>query len=272
MPANPTLNTDLTCALEEQEAIYWSKLYDNRGTLKCYANSLSGSFSGAVPEIDILALNRVIGLGITHPILPQTLDEAIHFYQKVGAKRFFIQLSPQVLNPELREILTKKRFRHHNNWAKLVRSSEVQVPVVESHLEVVRLTPAMAREYGALICNSFEWADDRLIDWLGASVGKPGYMHFAALNEGKTVAAAALHCAGDYAAMAFAGTLPEYRGMGAQSLLLQRRILEARKNGCRYILSETAENRPERPVSSYRNMIRFGFEEAYLRENWIWEC
>lgn len=101
-------------------------------------------------------------------------------------------------------------------------------------------------------------------------MGLSGYRHYLAFDKDTPVAAAALHIDGKYASLAFAGTLSEYRGQGAQGLLLKARINDAVNAGCQYIFSETAEEMPERSVASYRNMRRFGLEEAYLRENWIY--
>lgn len=39
--------------------------------------------------------------------------------------------------------------------------------------------------------------------------------------------------------------------------------------GCEWITVETAEDRPERPASSFRNVRRAGFTLAYLRPNWV---
>lgn len=125
--------------------------------------------------------------------------------------------------------------------------------------------------YGRIIFESFDWQDDRLIGFLASTVEQAGYRHYLALQDSQPVAAAALHTTGIFASMAFAGTLPGYRGLGGQSILLKARILDAIELGCKYFISETAEQTAEKPVASYRNMVRFGFEIAYLRENWIYE-
>ena len=75
---------------------------------------------------------------------------------------------------------------------------------------------------------------------------------------------------GKCASLAFAGTLSNYRDMGAQSLLLQTRLYAARNSGCDYIMVETGEPLNNKPVASYRNMLRFGFHEMYKRPNWIY--
>jgi GNAT superfamily N-acetyltransferase len=265
------INGNLAFTLEESEAIYWSKLYDSRGPLKCYARIISGAFAGAIPEVDMLAMNRVIGLGMEKEIKPEDIDNIISFFHNVGTKRFFIQVSPNIIQDDLKEILKEKGFWHYNNWAKLWRKADTILPKVKSELEVTGVRQSQAEVYGQIICASFDWMEPRMVPWLAASVGKPGYQHYFALHQGQPVSAAALHISGEYASMALAGTLPGYRGLGAQSLLLKTRITEAQRKGCQYIISETAEDKPDRPVTSYHNMKRFGFENVYLRENWILE-
>ena len=62
-----------------------------------------------------------------------------------------------------------------------------------------------------------------------------------------------------------AGARPRPR---RQRALLRRRILDAADAGCRTLFVETGERVPDRPSASYRNILRAGFEEAYLRPNW----
>lgn len=265
------MTSDLAVALETSEAEYWSKYYENNQSLKHASAEIAGAFMGTVPELDILALNRVIGLGMQEKVTPEQVDNIIRFFSEAGAKRFFIQLSPNIIQHDLKEILVKKGFQFHNNWTKLFRKTDQPIPTVYSELEVIQVSPSESRTYGQIIFKCFDWKDERLIDLLSSTVGKPGYKHYLALHNDQPVAAAALHVTGIYASMAFAGTLPDYRGMGGQSLLLKIRILEANKRGCKYLISETAEQKDDKLVASYRNMRKFGFEIAYLRENWIFE-
>jgi hypothetical protein len=238
--------------------------------MKSYANVIAGAFAGAVPEQDILSMNRVIGLGMRQSVKPEYVDDIIRFFTLAGTKRFFIQLSPYVKQDDLRDILRDKGFRHHNNWVKLWRKADSPIPEVETELRAARIGTEEALTYGQIIFDSFDWEDERLIHWLASTVGLSGYRHYLAFDKDTPVAAAALHISGTYASLAIAGTLSEYRGQGAQGLLLKTRITDAINAGCQYIFSETAEEMPERSVASYRNMRRFGLEEAYLRENWIY--
>jgi GNAT superfamily N-acetyltransferase len=72
---------------------------------------------------------------------------------------------------------------------------------------------------------------------------------------------------GDVAWLGMAATLPEARGRGSQSAILARRIERAAELGCSVVATETGARTSDRPSGSYRNILRAGFEEAYLRPN-----
>ena len=73
---------------------------------------------------------------------------------------------------------------------------------------------------------------------------------------------------GDVAEFGIGATLEPARGRGCQLALLRRRIVDAATAGCHTLFVETGERVPDRPAASYRNILRAGFEEAYLRPNW----
>ena len=60
-------------------------------------------------------------------------------------------------------------------------------------------------------------------------------------------------------------------GRGAQSALIARRIRDAAAAGCDCLMVETAQEREDYPVPSYHNLLKFGFQVAYMRPNYILE-
>jgi GNAT superfamily N-acetyltransferase len=78
-----------------------------------------------------------------------------------------------------------------------------------------------------------------------------------------------VYVSGEYAWLGFGATLPAYRRHGAQNALLARRLAEAAARGARTAVTETGERVPDKPSSSYRNILRAGFHERYLRHNYL---
>ncbi|NRB47638.1 MAG: GNAT family N-acetyltransferase [Saprospiraceae bacterium] len=269
----PTSNLDqnLVRALEYSEVQYWKKYYNETAPLTSYASVIGGGMAFAVPQVPILAMNRVVGLGLGHPITKEVLETVLRFYHEAGVKRFFVQLSPAVLSADTYSILQASGFRHYNNWTKHFRSADKKLTIAEGSFPVLELRAEDASQFGELICSCFDWNYERLDQWLNQSIGAPGYKHYAVQIDEKMVGIGALHVEGVSASMAFAATLPAYRGLGIQQQLLQKRIEVARELGCRYLVSETAEETNNKPVTSARNMRRLGFEIAYQRQNWIFE-
>jgi ribosomal protein S18 acetylase RimI-like enzyme len=265
-------NEALPYALERSEAVYWGKYYDDPHSLKPMKMELNGAVACALPGVDILAMNRVIGWGWTGSETATEITRLIEFYNTCECPRFFLQLSPYVPRREhLNLLLEAYGFRRYNCWSKLWRPISLYNPKVNTFFEIKTIGRGQAEEYGQVLYDSFDWQDLRLISFLAATVGKSDYRHYLVYDDHRAVAAGALHFYQEYASMAFAATLPAYRGMGAQSLLIHQRIADAAKAGARYLIAETAIDRPTAPSNSFRNLQRFGFEPAYERENWIFE-
>ncbi len=263
----------LLLALEESEAVYWSKYYFTDEQLPCLATVVAGAFAGTVPEINVLAMNRVIGLGLMCEVKSKDIETIIHFYKKAGARQFFVQLPTHAVQEDLPFLLSNAGFKLHNNWAKLAIKLDNPIAVKPGSLQIKRVSdnPQQKEDYGQILLESFGWEDPRLKAWLSKTIGQIGYRHYLAYQGDLPIAAAALHVMGRYASLAFAGTLPAFRGLGAQQALIQQRLQDASEAGCAYAITETAVSTPEKPALSYRNMIRMGFEEVYQRENWIYK-
>ena len=67
----------------------------------------------------------------------------------------------------------------------------------------------------------------------------------------------------------WASTHPDFRRRGSQTAILSARLDHAFDAGCKTIVTMTGEAVPEDPQHSYSNILRAGFSEAYLRENWV---
>ena len=259
--------------LEHQEMEYWSDYYRAAGpkvTKNCdlQIRKIGSGIATAAGKIDILAFNRVIGLGLDGPVIESQLNEIIRFYRPTGTPRIFLQLSPKVVTDEVSGLLNKQGFQYYNNWTKLYREI-TPIPRAKSSLRIEQIGTDQADLFARIIIASFEWPE-MVKPMVALPVGRKGWKHYLAYHESEPVACAACFIKGKFASLAFAATLPDYRGLGAQSALIARRFQDAAEAGCKWMVVETAEDKPEHPVASYRNLKRVGFELAYLRPNYIY--
>jgi GNAT superfamily N-acetyltransferase len=104
--------------------------------------------------------------------------------------------------------------------------------------------------------------------WLSALLDHPQWHCFIAYDGDQPVAGAMLYANGDTGWLGVASTRVDYRRRGAQSALLAARIDRARDLGLRLLVTETGVPESSEPGTSYRNILRAGFEPAYERPNY----
>ncbi len=267
------IGVDLAVHLERAEAAAWSDFCRaaTRETVAVCGIGLADDDSvsaSAASKVDVLAFNRVVGLGMSEPATEEHLDELVSYYQRRKVKRFFVQVCPAASPAKLPAWLEKRGFTYYNNWVKLWRGVEPCQPV-DTDLRVRRIGKTHAASFARILVTSFNWPRP-LESWVTQMIGRPGWRHYMAFDREAPAATAALYIDGENGWIDFASTLPEFRGRGAQGALVEQRIRDAAELGCRRLVVETAEEKPGHSASSYRNMRRFGFETAYVRPNYIY--
>ncbi len=220
---------------------------------------------------DVLALNRVIGLGTPDRGTKEDLDEMLSWFAGNAVPRCFVQLAPGARPAELPGWLQWRGLVQYNNWAKLLRALTALPPRRDTP-RVTRLTADQGLLFGRMVATSFGWPDATAA-WLAESVGARGWHHYAAVDrDDAPLGVAALHVSGKDAYLSFAATSAEHRGRGAQTALVVHRLHEAAAAGCHRVVAETAEDTAAGPAPSFRNLRRLGFELAYLRANYLWQA
>ncbi len=109
----------------------------------------------ATSKLDILAMNRVIGLGTFEPASEEQVVKIVEMYHKSGIPRFFVQVYPQSKPALISDWLQVHNFKYFNNWVKLYRPVE-PVPEAQSDLTVKEITETEAMQFGKILVNSFE--------------------------------------------------------------------------------------------------------------------
>jgi GNAT superfamily N-acetyltransferase len=165
------------------------------------------------------------------------------------------------------EWLRERGFEHGYAWMKFVRDPHPPRFPVPEDIEVLELSSADEEPFGSIAALGFgmpAWA----AEFFARLPGRDGWRCYVARVGGKAQACAAMLIEEGIAEFGVAATLEEVRGRGCQTALLHRRICDAAETGCHTLFVETGERVPSRPSASYRNILRAGFEEAYLRPNW----
>ncbi len=221
----------------------------------------------AIPDFDLNIFNRIIGLGIGSPATETVLDQSIALLRDAGAKTLCVQLSPLAEPAPLTDWLRARGFTHGTNWAKLMRDN-APAPAVQTDLRVESIGVEYAEILTGVAITAFGMPPE-LRPLVGGCVGKPGWHHYLGFDEEQPVSAAAMFVSGGVGWLGLGSTLESHRKRGGQAAMFARRIQDGLDLGCKWFITEAAEDTPESPNPSYHNMLRAGFRLAYLRPNYV---
>jgi len=216
---------------------------------------------------DVLMFNRVIGLGALESRIEPTLETAVARFREFGSRRFMVQVAPGPWHEKVARVASSHGFYEHNYWIRLARDAS-PAPAARTDLTLKPLPPSDARALGTILVAGFDHPPE-FADWYAAVVAHLGWQFFGAYDGDLLVGGAGLFVHRDTAHFGFAGTRSEFRGRGAQSALIARRIAAALAAGCERMVVETAADKPEKPNPSTHNLRRFGFRDLYQRQNWV---
>jgi len=234
--------------------------------LGAVATQIGGATCTALPALAASReFNRVTGLGESEPFTDADLEAVDRFYADAGAPGYVVTLSPTGAALGLRERLEARGFTEAYAWMKFARPA-ADPPPATTDLEIAPARPDQADAFAAVAIASFGMPG-AFTAWLAALVGRRGWTCMLALDGEEPVGAGALHVHDGAGWLGIGGTLPAARGRGAQSSLLAARIAAAQAVGAVALETETGERVDDRPSASYRNILRAGFTEAYLRPN-----
>jgi GNAT superfamily N-acetyltransferase len=209
-------------------------------------------------------LNRAVGLGLNAPATEEDVDAVI---QALAGTTFYVAVAPAALPPELPAWLAARGLEPGWGWMTFRRTVE-SPPIARTafRLEEVQ-DPVQAEAFAHVICTGYGLPD--ALRPLIARAPDVGWTCWLALDGDEPASAAAIFVSEGVGYLGFAATLPEHRGKGAQTALLSERIKRAAELGCETVVTETGERRDDRPSSSYRNIVRSGFEEVFVTANWL---
>jgi hypothetical protein len=226
----------------------------------------------AATRFDVLALNRLVGLGLRSSPSDAALADAMSAIEQTGSPRCFIQVAPTGASDGLGVRLERLGLRQYNNWMRLGRSlDDLPRPSDSSatSLDVRRIGSVHADVFGRLVATAFDYPP-ALAPITSQTIGRAHWHHYLAFEGDTPIASAAMYVAGSAAWFGLAATDVAYRRRGAQQALIVRRLHDAADADCKWVSVETAEDTVTRDAPSFRNLRRLGFEVAYKRPNYLW--
>lgn len=219
------------------------------------------------PPIDVMLFNRVLGLGLSEPASETQMDEIVALYQQANVRHFGIQLSPIAQPSALKNWLKACHLRPTDNWAKVYRAAAQPIEI-HTDLRVGAIGREQAADFGRVVCAAFEMPA-ALQPWLEQLVDRPNWHVYLGFDGEHAAACGALFLHGEVGWLGIEGTLSSHRRRGGQGAIMAQCIRDAAQLSCRWVITETGEDLPDRPNPSYHNMLRTGFTLAYQRTNYL---
>jgi len=213
--------------------------------------------------VDSLIANRVIGLGGCEPATDEILDALDAVYSENGVATYAYEIAPSSEPADLPARLRDRGFVPFKQTTLLYRRVEVIAPP-PCDFRVSRIGIERAAAFADMSCEIFE-LDGPFPSLLRATFNSPAWQHWMAFDGDVPVATAITHVVDNVAWIGWVGTLPDYRGRGAQSAITAAQLEGARASNCLWVTLETVTGTKNRPSQTLRNYRRLGWTVAYNR-------
>jgi GNAT superfamily N-acetyltransferase len=223
------------------------------------------SVAGGLPDSAVV-VNRSIGLGVGTSATPETVREIVGAYAEAGVRRYFVHRHPRSTPPALRDWLRAAGLERARGWQKFERGPEPVAPT-HSDLGIRRVGREHGEDFARIVCAAFDLGD-AAIPWLAAIPARPDWHVFMSFDGGVPAGTGTIFVRDGLAWFDFGATSPAFRRRGSQAALLAHRVSHALELGCRRMYTCTGEAVPGDLQHSYRNILKAGFRETVLRENY----
>jgi GNAT superfamily N-acetyltransferase len=216
----------------------------------------------ALPESPMV--NHTVGVGEDEPAGEGMLDAIDEFYAGMS---YYLALTPRSSPQDVRSRLARRGFTRGYDWMKFTRPT-TDIPPARTALEVHQIGSEAGSDFADVVVAGYE-LPPAVLPTLAAVPTAAGCYAYVAYAEGEPAAAGAIFVSDEVAWLGFAATKPTHRRKGGQGAILSARLARARELGVETVVTETGVMEANRPSNSYRNILRSGFTEAYVRENYL---
>jgi GNAT superfamily N-acetyltransferase len=219
------------------------------------AELVGGAVCAQHPLLPIPEVNRAL------PVEPRVDLDAVHVWY--GGRAHVVVAPPD--HPELIEALPRLGYAPARAWM----AFQLGDGATESAATDLRVEETNDADAFALTLVEGYGIPTEAQELFAPLVGLPGWHCFLAWSgRDEPAGCGALYLEGRLAWLGMAATRPSHRRQGAQIAVLLARIEAARALGADALYTETGAAAADGPGPSYRNILRAGFRESYLRANW----
>jgi len=213
-----------------------------------------------------IMLNRVHGLCTDKEIKPSTIQKIAATYNALGINNYFLHLYIEDQPQASQQQLINAGLVEARGWMRFIRDSSTPPPAT-SELRVEKINGEQADAFARIVCSAFELSE-AAVPMIAALANDPRWHLFASFDGDTMAGAGAMFVQDDIAWLDWAATTPQYRCKGSQSAIMVARIESARSLGCQHIVTETGEAVEGDPQHSYKNILKHGFNEMRIRQNY----
>ncbi|RJX37159.1 N-acetyltransferase [Paenibacillus pinisoli] len=264
----PVLNETLTARIQQAEAAFITSRI-----------SSIGERIGNPEGVEIMKLGNIAAFyiktmpwglfnsirGFSHVDIGH-LDEILAFYRE-RERRFQMDIDPVGNNAETLRHLAGKGLHQTGFQSVLYGLPREERPALAPSITVQSIENETDFDvYAGIHCVGAGMSLDDKHHFVNNNIGllnRPGWRLLLARWNEVPAAVGVMHIHEGTASLALAATLPEYRGRGLQTALLQWRLYEAHRAGCDLVAGQASFG-----SSSQHNMERLGMSLAWTRALW----
>lgn len=261
-----SLSPDEVHRIEEAEADSFLTLYmaaaTTCGTQTYETAGISAVWSPADDDPGFSCVINLADAGDPEPVLAEMERDARH----AGVQVLGIDGSPAVTErlseARLHALGFEPDYQEHF-WGQRIAEHR-PIPPASDEPRIVLARDDQRDIFARVLNVGYDLPEDAIRGHVFAStIGHANWTHYLVMFEGMPGAASVLYVTGGVAQLFVTTTMPDFRGRGAQTALIRRRLADGRAAGCDLATSQTVIDN-----ASPRNMRRHGFERLYDR--WIY--
>ena len=251
--------------LEAHRALYQSVPDQLKSQLGFKLEDISGIICSVCSIEPSILLNRCFVTSDSMLMNVSTINTVKQLYADAGIKEFFMHVSQPTANAQAN--LQKAGMKKSRGWMKFKRDTQPAV-ARNADLDIREIGVEHADDFARIVVPCFDFTEAS-IPLIASAVSHPNYHIYMGFDGDTPAATGGLFYKEGIGHCDFGATHRDFRGRGFQGAMLARRINDAISMGATNLYTATGEDVPGDPQHSYKNILRYGFKENYLRENWV---